>query len=205
MLTTIFDLFAQADNSLDRRGGGLGIGLTVVRGLVDMHGGSIEARSEGLGQGSEFVVRLPLLRESSAVADSLDMSEAEASESEHLPRRVLIVEDNEDAAESLRLLLTGWGHEVHTAADGEKAIEIAGSVQPDVVLLDVGLPGMSGYEVARRLRALPSGERFRVIAMTGYGQEEDRRQSREAGMDAHVVKPVLPKQLSSLLTSATAD
>jgi CheY-like chemotaxis protein len=200
MLPTIFDLFAQADHSLDRKSGGLGIGLTVVRGLVERHGGTIEVRSEGLGRGSEFVVRLPVLSHASSteLGEESGKIGGGGSEVRQRPRRVLLVEDNADASETLQMLLAGWGHEVHAASDGPAALELAAAVQPDLVLLDVGLPGMSGYEVARKLRALPSGAELQLVAMTGYGQEEDRRRSREAGVDRHLVKPVLPDHLREL-------
>jgi signal transduction histidine kinase len=197
MLARVFDLFTQVDAALDRVEGGLGIGLTLVRSLVEMHGGTVEALSDGPGQGSEFVVRLPVLVEGPEAA-----REAPAGGSEGVPgpsRRVLVVDDNRDAADSLALLLKLMGHEVRTAYDGPAALQEARAWRPEVVLLDIGLPGMTGYEVARRLREERPPEELLLVALTGYGQEEDRRRSQEAGLDLHFVKPVDPNALRDLL------
>jgi PAS domain S-box-containing protein len=196
LLPKIFDLFTQGDGSLDRSEGGLGIGLTLVHKLVQMHGGSVEAHSEGPGSGSEFVVRLPLLDAPSP--DDATLQDAESSPPTG-SRRVLVVDDNHDSAESMAILVEIWGHEVRTAHDGPAALALAAEYRPDVVLLDIGLPGMSGYEVAKRLQELPGLERAILVAVTGYGQQSDRERTREAGFDHHLVKPVKPTHLQELL------
>lgn len=200
MLPKVFEMFSQADKSLERTEGGLGLGLTVAQVLVEMHGGSIEARSDGLGMGSEFVVRLPLLFGET----SLDLhSAAKHEEREALvPRRVLVVDDNRDAAESLAMLLGAWNHEVRTVHSGPEALDLSASFRPDVILLDIGLPGMDGYEVARRLRQRPNAKMTLLVALTGYGRAEDRRQSHEAGFDEHLVKPVSVDALEKILGGA---
>jgi CheY-like chemotaxis protein len=195
-LPRVFDLFAQAQRSLDRSEGGLGIGLTLVRRLVEMHGGSVEAYSAGPGQGSEFTVRLPALADaklarSAAVSDAAPPAER--------PRRVLIVEDNLDAAETLADLLEHLGLEVRVACDGTAAIEAAREEPPGVALVDIGLPGMDGYEVVRRLREQAGLDQALLVALTGYGQEEDRRRAREAGFHVHLTKPVDLAELQRLL------
>ena len=183
----IFDLFVQGVQPPDRAHAGLGIGLTLVRSLVQLHGGYVEARSEGVGRGSEFTVRLP------ALADELP---ATRSQQRPLPgragrRRVLVVDDNRDAAEMLGEALRHEGHEVREAYDGLTALVAAAQFQPQLVLLDLGLPGMDGFEIARRLRADPQfGEVLKIVALTGYGQEQDRRRTAEVGIDRHLVKPV---------------
>jgi signal transduction histidine kinase/DNA-binding response OmpR family regulator len=200
MLSTIFDLFTQVDRSLDRSQGGLGIGLTLVRRLVEMHGGSVEAHSAGLNQGSEFVVRLPVLIE--------EQTPSVTGNGSVPPRligpsqRVLIVDDNVDSAESLAVLLRQNGHEVRTTHDGPSALDLTTSYQPEVVLLDIGLPGMDGYEVARRLKQQPGMQTVSLAAVTGYGQEEDRRRAREAGFDYHLVKPVDLAALQEVFTKS---
>jgi PAS domain S-box-containing protein len=200
LLPKVFDLFTQGDRSLDRSEGGLGIGLTLVRKLVRMHGGSVEAHSEGPGRGAEFVVRLPLLAVPSTPASSPDQ-DAETS-SQGSSRRVLVVDDNADSLESMEVLLQIWGHEVRTAHDGPAALAVAAEYRPDVVLLDIGLPGMSGYEVAQRLREVPGLAGTTLVAVTGYGQESDRRRTRDAGFDRHLVKPVEPNHLQEILATA---
>jgi PAS domain S-box-containing protein len=200
MLGKVFDLFTQVDRTLDRSQGGLGIGLTLVKALVEMHGGSARAFSGGPGQGSEFVVRLPLLPERRQRREAREEGRGAAPPS----RRVLVIDDNVDAAESLALLLRVSGHEVRTAHDGPAGLEAALAFRPEVVLLDIGLPGMNGYEVARRLRAAAELREVLLVALTGYGQEEDRRRSREAGFDRHLVKPAAPDELVAVLAGLEA-
>jgi CheY-like chemotaxis protein len=187
MLSHIFEMFAQVQGSVSRSESGLGIGLTLVRSLVEMHGGSVAAHSKGHGQGSEFVVRLPLWREADAPAAA---GTEEPRPRNLLGRSVLIVDNNRDAADSLALLLRLAGHEVRTAYDGPAALDLARVWPPDVVLLDIGMPGMDGLEVARRLRQDLGLKQALLVALTGYGQDEDRRRSQEAGFNAHLVKPV---------------
>ena len=194
-LTRIFDMFTQVDTSLERPVSGLGIGLSLVKGLVEMHGGTVEAHSAGVGHGSEFTVRLPLAREASPELPEPTVSELTIT----TPRRVLVVDDNQDSAESLALLLKLAGHETHIAYDGLEAVQAAAAFRPDVVLLDLGLPKMNGYEAARRMRAQSRNNGMVLVALTGWGQEEDRQKSRAAGFDAHIVKPVDPAVLSKLL------
>ena len=195
-LDRIFDLFSQEDTPLDRQQGGLGIGLTLVKRLVELHGGTVEARSAGRGCGSEFVVRLPLLPPALPLAATPAEGRA-ASRSSRL--RVLIVEDNLETAKSLAALLALDSHEVRIAADGASALCIAQAARPDLALVDIELPEMSGYEVVREMRALPEGQRIAVVAITGYGREEDRERSRAAGFDQHLVKPVDLDTLHALL------
>ncbi len=192
----LYDMFAQVDTSLERSRGGLGIGLTLVKTLAEMHEGSVEARSEGLGRGSEFVVRLPVLKDTPAPAPQ-ETSTAPAVTG----RRMLIVDDNQDGAESLAMLLDLCGHETHQAHDGLAALDAAERLRPDVVLLDIGLPGLNGYEVCRRIRQEPWGKHMVLVALTGWGQEDDRHRSREAGFNAHVVKPVDHNELMTLIDS----
>jgi PAS domain S-box-containing protein len=203
LLPRVFDLFVQEERSLARSQGGLGIGLTLVRTLVERHGGTIEAVSEGPGRGSELRIRLPRLpapRPDDARPD--DAAEKPAQErpaGERPPARVLLVEDNLDAAGALVELLRMWGHPVETAHDGVAALRVARETRPEIVLLDIGLPGMDGYEVASRLRATSGFGALRLVALTGYGQEADRRRSRLAGFDHHLVKPVDLDLLRELL------
>lgn len=199
VLPHIFDLFVQADRGLDRMEGGLGIGLTLVRRLVELHRGRVEARSEGLGLGSEFLVYLPLWQ---GTTDNPEDMTALQSELVLVPRRVLIVDDNHDAAESTALIVGAAGHTVEVAYDGPMALSIAASFKPEVALLDIGLPGMDGYELAKRLRQLPGMEKALLVAISGYGTEDDRRASKEAGLDCHLVKPVDPDALARLLATA---
>ncbi len=206
LLPKVFDLFIQGDRSLDRSQGGLGIGLTLVRQLVQMHSGSIQAHSEGPGRGAEFVVRLPLFAGFSTASFPAG-SPAQGAERSlpGRPRRVLVVDDNLDSLESMETLLQIWGHDVRTAQDGPATLDVAAEYRPDVVLLDIGLPGMSGYEVAPRLREIPGLAKIVLVAVTGYGQESDRRRTREAGFDRHLVKPVEPSHLQEILASAPAS
>jgi PAS domain S-box-containing protein len=200
VLPRVFDLFTQADRSLDRSQGGLGIGLTLVRNLVEMHGGRVEALSAGSGHGSEFVIHLPVLVQEKRAAEierpaNLDQTARSVS------LRILVVDDNLDSAESLALLLQFGGHDVRMAHEGETALDTAFAFLPQVVVLDIGLPKMDGYEVARRLRQQPAMRHSFLVALTGYGQDEDRQRSKDAGFDHHLVKPVDPSELQSLLTS----
>ncbi|MBV8267113.1 MAG: response regulator, partial [Planctomycetaceae bacterium] len=201
MLPRIFDLFVQGERRLDRALGGLGIGLSLVKSLVEMHGGSITAHSRGPGMGSEFVVRLPVL--SWMQAHEVDSPRPVLSDApEVLPRRrILIVDDNAVAADGLgRLLSLVYGQDVRVVYDGPSALDLAGSFQPEVVLLDLGMAVMDGYEVAKRLRERPESAGALIVAVTGWGQEEDRRRSREVGFDLHLVKPVNADALRGLLT-----
>jgi PAS domain S-box-containing protein len=202
MLSTIFDLFTQVDRSLERSQGGLGIGLTLVKRLVQMHGGSVEARSEGRGRGSEFVVRLPAeLPETKTAAPRGD--DETANESRRC--RVLVADDNADSARSLALMLKMMGNEVCTANDGQQAVDASERFQPDVVLLDIGMPKLNGYEACRRIREHPWGEKLTLVALTGWGQDEDKRRSLEAGFDHHLVKPVDRAALGALLALPKAS
>jgi CheY-like chemotaxis protein len=195
-LEAIFEMFTQVDRSLERSQGGLGIGLNLVRGLVEMHGGRVEAHSDGPGKGSEFVVRLPVLlspgRRRQGGGDNGDTHRRSAY-------RILVVDDNKDGADSLAMMLRVMGHDTRTAHDGFAALEAAAAFRPDVVLLDIGLPKLNGYDVARRIREQPWGEGMVLIAQTGWGQEEDKCRSKEAGFNFHLVKPVDPAALEKLL------
>jgi len=194
MLSRVFDLFSQGDTRLDRLPGGLGIGLTVVRRLVELHGGRIEARSEGAGRGSEFIVRLPALSPGDAEAPVQPRVAETVS-----PARVLVVEDNRDAAESLQMLLELFGHGVRVAHDGPAALDAARAEAPDIVLMDIGLPGMSGYEVVRHLREQPGMEGATLVALSGYGRDEDKEAALAAGFHLHLTKPIDPDRLQALL------
>jgi PAS domain S-box-containing protein len=197
MLGRIFDLFVQADTSTAKTHGGLGIGLTLVRNLVEMHGGTVVAKSPGLGAGSEFIVSLPLLRKTDGLPARSDEPKPEAAPASH--RRILVVDDHADAADSLVQLLRVEGHDVRIARSGSEAVLAATSDPPEVILLDLGMPGMDGYEAARWIRANPAARNTTIIAVTGWGQEEDRRRTREAGFNHHLVKPVDLDQLRELL------
>ena len=201
-LESIFEMFSQ-DHS--QASGGLGVGLSLVRQLVELHGGSVKAESPGIGHGSTFVVRLPL-------AGGGMEPEARPDEQENVPdavparraRRILLVDDNADAADSLAMVLEALGHEVHTVYSGSAALQAFADFAPEVVLLDIGMPEMDGYEVARRIRTLPGGRGVRLLALTGWGQEEDKRRALEAGFDEHLTKPVEPALLESLLARQRA-
>ncbi|MFN3652153.1 MAG: ATP-binding protein [Armatimonadota bacterium] len=200
-LPHIFELFTQVERSLDRSQGGLGLGLPLVRSLAQLHGGSVEARSEGSDRGSEFIVRLPL---SEATVLPPDRAQpAPNGTSPALPAsgrcRVLLVEDNPDGRETLRDLLELWGYEVRLAEDGEEGLRMALADPPDIALLDIGLPKLDGYHLARELARRLDGTRPRMIAMTGYGQPEDRRRALSSGFDDHLVKPVDPDELRRVL------
>lgn len=208
MLPKIFEPFTQVEHTLDRSQGGLGIGLTLVRRLVEMHGGTVRAFSEGRGKGSEFVVRLPIVSQPSSPTEERScVSASEETGSGRLrsstPRRILIVDDNRDSAESLAMLMRLLGHDVRTAHDGEAGLQTVQLFSPDIIVLDIGLPRLSGLEVARRLREDLGMRDTLLIAMTGYGQEEDRHRSQEAGFDAHLVKPVDFNELQVLLNRFT--
>jgi two-component system CheB/CheR fusion protein len=198
MLDSVFDLFVQSSRTLDRAAGGLGVGLTLVRSLVAMHGGSIEAHSEGEGKGSEFVVRLPLV----TGAQPRDESSPRLRPSVHAGARIVVVEDNPDSREMLCELLKRAGFECTTADNGPAALQLIDEVCPEIAILDVGLPEMDGFELARRLRANPRHAQLILIALTGYGRAEDRKASREAGFDEHLVKPVHAEQLLQLLAQS---
>jgi signal transduction histidine kinase len=203
VLPRIFDLFTQLDQPNDRPRSGLGIGLALVRRLVEMHGGSVSVSSAGAGQGSEFVIRLPLsLERTDAPADeALAVSSAEPTQAP-VRRRVLLADDNQDALESLAMLLSLAGHEVHQARDGLQALELAARCRPEIAVLDIGMPGTDGYEVARRIRGAAWGRDIALVALTGWGQESDRRRAEEAGFDLHLTKPVDPEVMNGLMTGA---
>jgi CheY-like chemotaxis protein len=191
----IFDMFVQVDRSLERTQAGLGVGLTLSRTLVELHGGSIDVASAGKGQGSEFTVRLP--------ASLTRLEEAAGAAGRGSPegrgRRVLLADDNEDFVNSLGQLLASRGHDVRVAYDGAEAISAAREFQPEIAFLDIGMPKVHGYEVARRLRAEPATADCTLVAVTGWGQESDRAQAREAGFDRHLVKPVDPAEIEAIL------
>ena len=194
-LGRIFEMFAQVDTPLESSHTGLDIGLTLVRQLVEMHGGTVEAHSAGAGQGSEFVIRLPLLSGLPVPAQKPAVGPSVPTR----PRRVLIVDDNRDSANSLATLLKLTGHDVYTANDGLEAVEVAANVEPEVILMDIGMPRLNGYEAARRIRTQWGRERVTLVALTGWGQAEDRSRSKEAGFDAHLLKPVDLAALTKLL------
>jgi PAS domain S-box-containing protein len=198
MLSRVFDLFTQVDGSRAHAEGGLGIGLTLVRRLVEMHGGAVEAKSEGVGKGSEFVVRLPV----GAPARGDGRKGIEGGEPAPAALRILVVDDNRDAADSLGMVLRMMGHEVEIAHDGLEAVGAATSFRPDVALLDIGLPKLDGYEVASRIRKQHPAGGIVLVALTGWGQEEDRQRAREAGFDHHLTKPVEFKVLQKMLVKA---
>jgi CheY-like chemotaxis protein/anti-sigma regulatory factor (Ser/Thr protein kinase) len=206
MLPRIFDLFVQAHHTIDRSRGGLGIGLTLVRRLAELHGGNVQATSEGDGRGATFTVRIPLTR---APDDKVEGSASapNGNGSGHYQRyvesrRVLLVDDNHDSREMYRAVLRANGHDVREAADGEHALKVLETATFDVAFIDIGLPGgMDGYELARRIRKHPTGKDIRLVALTGYGFPEDRAQSKQAGFARHLVKPVEPDMLQRELSS----
>jgi PAS domain S-box-containing protein len=196
LLPRVFDLFVQGERSLDRADGGLGLGLTLVRRLAHLHGGTVIASSKGPGQGSRFEVRLPLVTLTERVTEKVPPPRPPGGK-----HRVLVVDDNEDSAMTMATLVSMWGHEVRTAHDAAGALAAAAEKWPDVVLLDIGLPQVSGYEVAKQIRALPGLTNLVLIAMTGYGQEHDRRRTSEAGFAHHLIKPVPPERLKEILST----
>jgi signal transduction histidine kinase len=198
IMPSVFDLFTQGESSLDRAQGGLGIGLSLVKGLVEMHGGHVTAESAGVGRGSKFTIALPLARLEAPAATAAPRSAASPRDM----RRILVVEDNADAAESMRMLLDGIGHQVTVVNDGSAAVAAARAFRPDVVLLDIGLPGMDGFQVASALRAMPETSRVHLIAVSGYAQDKDRTRSTQAGFDLHLVKPVDPAKLAQAIDAA---
>ena len=200
MLSKIFEMFTQVDRNLERSQGGLGIGLSIVKQLVEMHGGTIEACSDGDGLGSEFIVRLSTDLSGGAPAPLNEATVVRPAAA----YRILVVDDNVDSAESLAMLLTIMGHETKTAYDGLEALDAAAAFRPRVILLDIGLPKLDGVEVCRRIRQQAWGKDMVVIALTGWGQEEDKRKTLAAGVDAHLVKPLVPAALEQLLAELTA-
>ena len=199
LMPQVFDLFTQEDRGLDRAQGGLGIGLTLVRYLVELHGGSVEARSDGPNQGSEFIVRLPAI--SPPVVSTRETIAAPPSPPPSGPRRVLVVEDQTDVRDSLRLVLEDAGYQVFEATDGPGAIEAVERYEPAAAIIDIGLPGFDGYEVAKRVRRMSHGPTMLLVALTGYGPQT-RSRAREAGFDLHLIKPVKAAQLHELLRSS---
>jgi two-component system, chemotaxis family, CheB/CheR fusion protein len=197
MLSHVFDMFTQVDRSIERSTGGLGIGLTLVQRLVELHGGNVEARSDGPDQGSEFIVRLPAFVNAGESSSAVEPGEAAPT----ARLRILVVDDNIDAADSLAEVLRASGHDVHTEYEGAAAIRAVQSHRPDVVLLDIGLPKLNGYETAREIRAIDPQRPVVLVAVTGWGQDEDRRRSRQAGFDHHLVKPLDPELLDRILAS----
>jgi CheY-like chemotaxis protein len=191
----MFDLFVQGERGLDRAAGGLGVGLALVKRLTELHGGSVSAASAGVGRGATFTVRLPAVLPPAPAAAPRPVERSPAP-----PRRVLIVEDNDDTRQMLHEALAFSGHDVREARDGASALAAAAEARPDVALIDIGLPDVDGYEVARRLRAAPGGRRMGLIALTGYGQAEDQRRAFDAGFDAHLTKPVAPERLKQVMT-----
>jgi len=193
-LPRVFDLFFQGEATLSRSQGGLGIGLTLVKRLAELHGGSVSVASDGPGRGSVFTVRLPGIPPPPATPGSSSDARGDAM------LRVLLIEDNADSREMLKAALEMSGHTVYDTSDGRQGIEAADRWGPDVAVVDIGLPGMDGYEVGKRLRARPRGDRLLLVALTGYGQPADRQRSEEAGFDVHLVKPIDPGRLERALT-----
>jgi CheY-like chemotaxis protein len=202
-LPRLFQKFSQVAPALERSQGGLGLGLALVQGIVALHDGRVEARSAGPGRGSEFIVRLPVAivpTDAAAKAPTIEDTPRRL-----VSRRVLVVDDNEDSAESLALLLRLGGHLVETAHDGEAALEVADRFQPDAILLDLGMPRLNGYEVCERIRMQPWGQSVLMIAQTGWGQAQDRARTLEAGFDAHLTKPIDPAVVQEMLLRLKAD
>ena len=201
-LPKLFEMFSQVDSALERSQGGLGIGLSLVKGLVKMHGGTVEVRSEGLGKGSEFVVRLPVLSDKHDPRTPQPSGSVEGTS--RTKRRILVADDNRNAAESLAMMLRLAGHEVYAVHDGQEAVEAAAWFRPELALLDIGMPKLNGFEAARRIREQAWGQKIILAAITGWGQEEDKRRAGEAGFNHHLTKPVDPAALEKLLASSQA-
>lgn len=195
----IFDPFIQCQRTIEQGRGGLGVGLTIVRRTVEMHGGTIEARSDGPGHGSEFIIRLPL---SEGPPEPKVRKEPSAKKAGNSKKNILIVDDNPDQVSSLAMLLEDMGHKVHTAENGPDALETITKFKADIALIDIGLPGMDGYEIARRIREQPQFDETVLVAQTGWGQDEDRRRSKEAGFSYHLVKPIAPEELERIINGA---
>jgi signal transduction histidine kinase/CheY-like chemotaxis protein len=200
VLPQVFDLFAQADSSLDRSRGGLGIGLTVARSLIELHGGRVDVHSAGSGSGSEFVMSLPRVEATAVATPESAMPMSRASER----HRVLVIEDNIDSRDLMHMVLESYGHEVAVAGDGEEGVRCAHEVRPNVALVDIGLPGLDGFEVARHLRA-DFGDDIVLVALSGYGRDEDRRKAKLAGFDLHYLKPIDSARLRRLLATGPAE
>jgi CheY-like chemotaxis protein len=196
MLAKVFYLFTQVEGTLERSQGGLGIGLTLVKRLVELHGGTVEATSDGAWRGSRFVVRLPRMVKVAALPPALP---AIAANGKLRPHRILVADDNRDAADSLATMLRLGGHEVGVAYDGREAVALAETFRPEIALLDIGMPRMNGYETALALRHLPNAAAVRLFALTGWGQPDDKRRSRAAGFDHHFVKPLDPAEFERVL------
>jgi PAS domain S-box-containing protein len=205
MLADVFEMFTQVNRTLDRSQGGLGIGLALVKRIVDLHGGTIAADSPGLGEGSTFTLRLPLDEADDVPAEQTSPAEPAWAPSSSSHRRVLVVDDNRDGAESLAMVIEMSGHEVRTAHSGPDALDVARDFQPEVVFLDIGLPGMDGYEVARHLRQQPTHAGALIVALTGWGSEDHKRQSKEAGFDLHLTKPVEAAAIEGILERLMRD
>ena len=199
----IFEMFAQLGQPLKGGEAGLGIGLTLVKSLIELHGGRIDVHSEGRNRGSTFGVWLPLAPPPKPAAPQADEAPAQPIAGE--PRRVLIADDNVGAAEMLALVVEAAGHQVRLAADGAEAVRVADGFRPEIILMDLGMPRMDGYEAARQIRSRPWGSKVELVALSGWGQPEDKRRSREAGFDAHLVKPAEPEAINRLLASGRAD
>jgi CheY-like chemotaxis protein len=197
MLPRLFEIFSQGDRALERSQGGLGVGLSLVRGLLELHGGRVEATSDGMGQGSEFTVHLPLV--SGSPSESITPRPRPDEGAVAVKCRVLIADDARDSADSLAVILAMKGHETHTAYDGEEAITAAARLRPDVVILDIRMPKRNGFEACRWIREQPWGKAMMLLALSGWGTEDDRRRTEEAGFDHHLVKPVAPEVLFALV------
>jgi CheY-like chemotaxis protein/two-component sensor histidine kinase len=202
MLPRIFEMFSQSAHAIERSQGGLGIGLALVKGLVELHDGTVEAASDGPGRGSRFTVRLPQPADPGLDASPhVAQAESRDGQSAGVSHRMLIVDDNRDSAESLAMVLRLSGHDTHCAHDGESAIELAAALRPTHVLLDIGMPNLNGYETARRMRQHDWGRAATLVAITGWGQPEDRRRAFDAGFDHHLVKPINLADLQRILSS----
>jgi CheY-like chemotaxis protein len=201
-ISRAFDLFVQGERTPDRSEGGLGLGLPIVRSIVERHGGTVSASSAGVGQGSEFVIRLPASRADTPLPAVRPLFAGDGVAASN--PKVLIIDDNRDAADSLHALLRDHGLSCASALDGPSGLEAVSTFGPDAILLDLGLPGLDGFEVARRIRSLPDGDRYLIVAVTGYGEERDREASAQAGFDAHLVKPVDADQLLTVLRQMRA-